>query len=103
MPTPTPTPVPDPPPVVTVNFGGTALLGDFNGSGSFTDSNFGAHTFTATVNYGDGSGTHVLALNGATFVLSHTYTWIPRSYTVTVVITDDEGASAKGTTTVMVI
>ena len=102
-PTPSPTPVPDQPPVVTVNAGGTALLGTFNGSGSFTDSNYAAHTFTATVNYGDGTGTHALTLNGATFVLSHTYGTFLRSYTVTVTVTDDEGVSGSGTTTVTVV
>ena len=53
---------------MTVNAGGLALLGDFNGSGSFTDADFAGHTFTATVNYGDGT-IKPLALNGATFTL----------------------------------
>ena len=101
-PTPTPTPVPDQPPVVTVNGGGLEIIGAFNGSGSFTDSNVAGHTFTATVNYGDGSGTHALTLNGTTFTLSHTYgPW--RTYTVTVTVTDDQGVSGTGTTTVTTV
>ncbi|MGA7986990.1 MAG: HD domain-containing phosphohydrolase [Candidatus Dormiibacterota bacterium] len=102
-PTPAPTPVPDPPPVVTVKAGGTTLFGAFSGSGSFTDSNFAGHTFTATVNYGDGSGTHALTLNGSTFVLSHTYATLLGGYTVTVTVTDDQGVSGSGTTTVTVV
>jgi large repetitive protein len=89
--------------VVTVNAGGTALFGNFSGSGSFTDSNFAAHTFTATVNYGDKSGTHPLVLNGATFVLSHPYAAILHNYTVTVTVIDDQGVSGSGTTIVHVL
>jgi PKD repeat protein len=43
----------------------------FTFSGSFTDP--GADTWTATVDYGDGSGEQPLALDGQTFQLSHTY------------------------------
>jgi putative nucleotidyltransferase with HDIG domain len=102
-PTPAPTPVPDQTPIVTVKAGGTAFLGAFNGSGSFTDTNLAAHTFTATVNYGDGTGTHALTLSGTTFVLSHSYATILHKYTVTVTVTDDEGVSGTGTTTVSVV
>ena len=49
------------------------MLGAFTGSGYFTDANVAGHTFTATVNYGDGSGTKPLTLQGTTFTLSHTY------------------------------
>jgi HD-GYP domain-containing protein (c-di-GMP phosphodiesterase class II) len=109
-PTPTPAPtatpraVPDEPPVVTVNAGGLAALGLFrNGSGSFTDSDLAGHTFTATVNYGDGSGTTPLALNGTTFVLSHNYSTILRTYTITVTVTDNDGVSGTGSTSVTVV
>jgi HD-GYP domain-containing protein (c-di-GMP phosphodiesterase class II) len=102
-PTPTPTPPPDLPPVVTVKAGGVAVLGSFSGSGSFTDSDLAGHTFSATVNYGDGSGTHALTLTGTKFVLSHAYSAILRSYTITVTVTDNDGVSGSGSTTVTVV
>ena len=50
----------------TINEGGT-----FSSTGSFTDP--GADTWTATVDYGDGSGVQALALNAdKSFALSHT-------------------------------
>jgi hypothetical protein len=95
--------VPDPPPVVKVNAGGVAVLGAFNGSGSFTDSDLAGDTFTATVDYGDGSGIHPLPLTGTNFALAHNYgAAILRSFTVTVTITDDHGAWGVGKTTVTV-
>jgi HD-GYP domain-containing protein (c-di-GMP phosphodiesterase class II) len=100
----TPTPPPDLPPVVTVKAGGLAALGRFrNGSGSFTDSNLGGHTFTATVNYGDGTPAVPLALTGTTFVLAHNYSTLLATYTITVTVTDNDGASGSGSTTVAVI
>jgi hypothetical protein len=92
--------VPDAPPVVTVN-GGVAILGLFNGSGSFTDSNLAGHTFTATVDYGDGT-VQPLTLNRTSFTLSHSYRPLPPC-TVTVTITDDQGVSGTGTATVIVV
>jgi hypothetical protein len=90
--------------VVTVNAGGLAVLGAFhNGSGSFTDADYAGHTFTATVNYGDGSATMPLTLNGKTFTLSHTYAAILTTYTITVIVTDNDGVSGSGSTTVTVI
>ncbi len=96
--TPTPTPVPDLPPVVTVH-GGTAILGEFNGSGSFTDSNLAGHTFTAIVDYGDGTVVP-LTLNGTNFTLAHSYAMLLHTYTVTVTITDDEGVWGSGSASV---
>src|SRR5439155_13639447 len=63
-------------------------------NGSFTDP--GSDTWTATVNYGDGSGTNPLSLVGKTFSLSHTYD-DNGSYTVTVKVTDDDGGSGQAT------
>ena len=102
-PAPTPTPPPDPPPVVTVNAGGLAVLGAFTGSGSFTDSDVAGHTFTATVNYGDGSPTVPLSLKNTTFKLSHKYKGaILTKYTITVTVTDNEGVWGSASTTVTV-
>ena len=70
-------------PTSAVNEGAT-----FSHSGSFTDP--GADTWTAIVNYGDGSGNKVLTLNAdKTFDLSHTYA-DNGTYTVIVTVTDDD-------------
>jgi len=86
----------DVPPAVSLGAGGTIQLGAiFSASGSFSDP--GAQTWTATVDYGDGTGVQALALNLAkTFALSHTYA-TPGSFTVTVVVTDSGGASGSKT------
>ncbi len=103
-PTATPTSAPDQPPVVTVKAGGLAVFGSFrNGSGSFTDADFAGDTFTATVDYGDGTGPKPLKLKGTTFVLSHQYGGLLGSYRITVTITDDAGVSGSGSTTVKVV
>ncbi len=57
-------------------------------NGSFTDPD--ANTWTATVNYGDGTGVQNLALTGKTFNLSRLY-GDNGTFTVTVTIDDGEG------------
>jgi uncharacterized repeat protein (TIGR03803 family) len=84
----------------TVSAGSDATLdpGDaLERAGSFTDP--GPDTWTATVDYGDGSGPAALALAGTSFTLSHVY---PNAglFTVTVVVVDDDGG--RGTATFMV-
>lgn len=76
-------------PAVDAGAGGTIdEAGTFTGSGSFADP--GADSWTATVDYGDGSGAQALALNpDKTFSLGHTYA-SPGIYTVTVTVTDDD-------------
>ncbi|HKP77330.1 MAG TPA: PKD domain-containing protein, partial [Longimicrobiaceae bacterium] len=83
-------------------FAGATLLPHetYTASGSFTDP--GPDSWTATVNYGDGSGAHPLALSGKSFWLSHTYA-APGSYTVTVTVTDDGGLADTRTATVTVL
>jgi len=76
----------------TINEGDT-----FVGSGFFTDPD--SSTWTATVDYGDGSGVQSLTLTGDTFDLSHIYAE-DGLYTVTVEVTDDDGG--VGTDTVQV-
>jgi hypothetical protein len=89
---------------VTVNPGGIAVLGGlWSGSGSFTDPDFSADAFTATVNYGDKTPTVPLTLTGTTFSLAHSYTGILHPYTITVTVFDSEGLSGTGKTTVTVI
>jgi hypothetical protein len=63
-------------------------------TGSFTDPT--ADTWTATVNYGDGSGVQPLALNAdKTFILGHPYT-VPGDHTVTVTVRDEWGVQGTG-------
>jgi PKD repeat protein len=65
---------------VTIDKGGT-----FSQSGSFADP--GPGPWSATVDYGDGSGVQTLSLSGAGFSLRHTYA-DSGSYTVTVSVSD---------------
>ena len=64
----------------------------YSGAGSLSDP--GADTWTATVDYGDGSGTQTLVLNGKIISLSHDYAAYG-FYQVTVTVTDDEGMSGS--------
>lgn len=78
----------------------TMLSGEvYSENGSFVDSD--SSSWTATVNYGDSSGDQPLTLSGKTFSLNHTYA-TPGSYTVTVKVTDNQGATGTGTATVTV-
>jgi DNA/RNA endonuclease G (NUC1) len=70
----------------------------YSGGGSFTDP--GADTFSATADYGDGSGAASLALSGKTFSLSHTYT-IAGTFTVTVSVND--GSATRSTASTVVV
>ncbi len=89
------TPVVAPMPAVTINQGDT--LGS---AGSFFDPS--NDTWTATVDYGDGSGVQPLSLNAdQTFVLNHAYD-DPGAYTVTIRVSDDEGLFGTGTQSVTV-
>jgi PKD domain len=81
----------------TVSAGGneTIAVGAFTRSGSFTDIGNG-QTWTATVDFGDGSGAQPLVLNpDGTFTLSHTYTQ-SGEFRVIVQITDNEGNIGVG-------
>jgi HD domain/PKD domain len=81
-----------------------AVLGAYNAVGNFSDSDVGADTFTATVDWGDGTGVHPLVLNGRYFTLSHTYGLaVLGNHTVTVTITDDDGASRSATSIATVL
>ena len=87
-------------PAVHVFAGATILAGEsFNGSTTFTDP--GADQWTATVDYGDGSGVQPLAISGNGMVLSHTYT-TAGTYTVTVTVRDSDGGVGTQTATVTV-
>jgi DNA/RNA endonuclease G (NUC1) len=68
-------------------------------SGSFADP--GADSWTATVDYGDGSGARPLATSGKSFALSHTYS-TAGTYTLTVRVSDDD-VTATRTASVRVV
>lgn len=75
----------------TVNsFSGASLSegSTYNTAGAFADP--GADTWTATVDYGDGSGVQPLALAGKSFTLGHTYA-DNGAFTVTVTVRDADG------------
>ena len=96
----------------------------YSATGSFTNPNPNATSWTATVDYGDGSGAQPLTLTGSNFSLSHQYQdngqntmFNPDSnvfgfhgasisskgvYLVTVTVTDDQGGSSNRTAFVTV-
>jgi hypothetical protein len=86
-------------PVVSLGAGSISLLGAYSAGGSFTDADTTRDHFTATVNYGDGSATESLVLQGSSFTLSHQY-GILGVYTVTVTVTDDDGVRGTAQITV---
>ncbi len=87
----------------TVSAGDDATVSEgaaFSGAGSFTDPD--TDTWTATVDYGDGSGSQVLALGSdKSFDLNHTYA-DNGSYTVTVTVNDGKGGESSDSSTVTV-
>ncbi len=80
----------------TVDAGPDATIlegGTFESAGSFVDPGVD-DTWTATVDYGDGSGSQALELSGKTFVLSHMYAGNGSGpFTVTVSVQDDHVAA----------
>lgn len=86
-------------PAVTVGEDATIEAGNvFTASGWFTDP--GADTWTATVDYGDGSGLQPLSLNAdKTFDLSYLYA-AAGVYRVAVTVTDDDAGTHGDTLTV---
>jgi len=87
----------------TVNLGGAVELTfdpTLRQSGTFSDPGT-TETYYATVDYGDGSGGRALALSGNSFLLDHVY-GTAGTYTVSVTVTDSEGASGTGTLAVTV-
>ncbi|HEX3012112.1 MAG TPA: MBG domain-containing protein [Syntrophomonadaceae bacterium] len=87
------------PPIVDAG-GDAALEGnDFSRAGSFSDDD--SNTWTATVDYGDGTGRQDLVLTGTTFNLSHTYA-DKGVFTVNVAIIDDGNAVGSATFSVTI-
>ncbi len=79
----------------TINKGST-----YSANGSFTDSS--SSSWTATVDYGAGSGNNPLTLNGMNFNLNHIYNSLG-TFTVTVRITGDSGLTGTATALITVI
>ena len=75
-------------PTVTAEGGAASEGALFTSSGAFTDP--GQDTWTATVDYGDGSGPQPLELDVNTFILSHVYA-DNGVYTVLVRVQDEDG------------
>jgi DNA/RNA endonuclease G (NUC1) len=87
-------------PTVGTFAGATLFPGEtYTAAGSFTDP--GADAWSASVNYGDGSGTNTLSLAGTTFSLSHTY-GAAGTFSVIVRVSDDDVTSSR-TQTVTVL
>ena len=87
-------------PLIASFAGATLLPGEtYSAGGTFADP--GADSWTATVDYGDGSGITTLTLADKSFSLSHTYL-AAGSFTVTVRVSDDDVTSSR-TSTVMVL
>lgn len=87
-------------PTVGTFAGATIIRGESYGTtGGFTDP--GADTFTATVNYGDGSGTQPLTLSGTSFSLAHSYLAAGTFTVVVTVVDDDLGTSSRSSTVVV--
>ena len=88
-------------PLVNVGPGVTINTADtYSGSGSITDP--GDSAWTATVDYGDGSGVLPLTLSGNTFNLTYVYAQAGM-FTVTIEVTDDDGAMASASFQVEVL
>lgn len=95
-----PTPLPNnPPSIATLSLGFINQGGIFSTTGSFTDSD--SLSWTATVDYGDGSGVQPLSLSGQNFTITHLYN-TPGTFTITVAVTDNQRAVGTATTTVTV-
>jgi hypothetical protein len=92
----------DVPPGVHAGVNATLNAGtEFVRVGSFSDPN--PDTWSATVDYGDGSGEQPLALNpDHTFRLDHTYT-AAGNYTTSITINDSQGGQGRGFFSVQVI
>jgi hypothetical protein len=94
-------PIPNAPPSVTIP---TPISmnnsGIYSATGFFTDTD--STSWTATVDYGDGSGVQNLPLSpNNTFNLSNQYTAVG-TYTITVNVTDNQGATGMAAATLVV-
>jgi len=88
-------------PAVSTLRGADLIAGEsYRTAGSFGDP--GADVWSAAVNYGDGGGAQPLPLVGNSFALAHTYA-DAGTFTLTVSVSDDGGASGSSSATIRVI
>lgn len=93
-------PPPNNAPTLTLAGSSSINQGDtYSSTSSFADAD--SSSWTATVDYGDGSGVQSLSLSGMSFDLSHQYN-VVGTYAVSVSLTDNQGATALGTLSVAV-
>lgn len=71
----------------------------YTANGSFTDMH--SKSWSATVDYGDGAGPETLTLSNNNFSLNHVYS-VPGNRTLTVKVTDNQGATGTETATILV-
>ncbi|HEY4216826.1 MAG TPA: PKD domain-containing protein [Gemmatimonadaceae bacterium] len=84
------------PPVAGAITGGTvSTAGLYTASGTITDPS--STSWTATADYGDGSGAQPVTVTGSTYTLSHQYEATGK-FTITVTVTDNQGASSAAVT-----
>lgn len=88
-------------PIVSLTGGSSVQAGSlYLASGSFKDP--GADVWSATVDYGDGTGAHALALNAdKTFSLGHTYA-SEGKYLITVLVLDDDTGIGSATLSIVI-
>ncbi|MGH7204375.1 MAG: FIMAH domain-containing protein [Candidatus Levyibacteriota bacterium] len=92
---------PNQPPVLQPISNRTIYEGDtYAVNSSFVDSD--STSWTATVDYGDGSGIQSLPLSALTFSLQHVYS-VAGTFSVTVRIIDNQGATGMQTATIIVL
>lgn len=93
-------PVLNTPPSINALTSASINKGDtYSTTGSFTDAD--STSWTATVDYGDGSGVQPLSLSSMNFALQHVYS-ATGTYTATVAIMDNQGVTATATANVTV-
>jgi DNA/RNA endonuclease G (NUC1) len=86
-------------PTVATFSGATIFRGEtYTATGSFSDPD--TDSWTALVNYGDGTGTWSLPLSGKNFTLSHTFT-LAGSFSVAVSVSDGTETATRSATVVV--